>query len=123
MGLARIELATSALSVLRSNRLSYSPADRSTRLHHRRGIQISEGLDAAERGQHIRRPIRADYCLRLLGLSRMVRLATEDAAEASVLGARNGELWCRSEVSPRPNQIIPSPLDAPELPVWPGKWR
>ena len=33
MGLARIELATSALSVLRSNRLSYSPANRCTTLH------------------------------------------------------------------------------------------
>ncbi len=33
VGLARIELATSALSVLRSNRLSYSPR-RSKRLHH-----------------------------------------------------------------------------------------
>ena len=33
VGLARIELATSALSVLRSNRLSYSPRGR-LRLHH-----------------------------------------------------------------------------------------
>jgi hypothetical protein len=30
VGLARIELATSALSVLRSNRLSYSPEGRSS---------------------------------------------------------------------------------------------
>ncbi len=34
VGLARIELATSALSVLRSNQLSYSPANRCATLHH-----------------------------------------------------------------------------------------
>ncbi len=37
VGLARIELATSALSVLRSNRLSYSPG-KGMRLHQTDGI-------------------------------------------------------------------------------------
>jgi hypothetical protein len=34
VGLTRIELVTSALSVLRSNQLSYSPANRLLTLHH-----------------------------------------------------------------------------------------
>ena len=38
VGLTRIELVTSALSVLRSNRLSYSPANQSTTLHHGREV-------------------------------------------------------------------------------------
>src|SRR5664280_2872537 len=36
VGLTRIELVTSALSVLRSNQLSYSPANRTLTLHHPR---------------------------------------------------------------------------------------
>ena len=34
VGLTRIELVTSAVSVLRSNQLSYSPADKSPTIHH-----------------------------------------------------------------------------------------
>ena len=44
VGLARIELATSALSVLRSNQLSYSPVNRCTTLH--------QGPGMAEGGSH-----------------------------------------------------------------------
>src|SRR5664279_4726925 len=46
VGLARIELATSALSVLRSNQLSYSPGNRCTTLHQGPGT-AADGTHAA----------------------------------------------------------------------------
>jgi hypothetical protein len=49
VGLARIELATSALSVLRSNRLSYSPRG-GLRLHHANVGPTRRGLPRPARG-------------------------------------------------------------------------
>ena len=56
VGLTRIELVTSALSVLRSNQLSYSPANRFLTLHHGGpgadvGVTANSGPDGARRIQ------------------------------------------------------------------------
>src|SRR5665213_2687499 len=52
VGLTRIELVTSALSVLRSNQLSYSPANRLLTLHHADPGAEVEGSSEAVAKRH-----------------------------------------------------------------------